>query len=165
MTFLPRAAGPGPGARRRQARRLGGGAFATAYGVAPDARAAHAFPRRDFVRAAPLYGRVGGFAHLATLVARLKASRPGALLLDGGDTWQGSATSLWTRGQDMIDAQKQLGVDVMTGHWEFAYGQARVKEVVDRDFKGSIEFVAQNIAAVSERRACGHSAAPPPFSS
>ena len=60
----------------------------------------------------------------------LKAHRgPGALLLDGGDTWQGSATSLWTQGQDMIDAQKRLGVDVMTGHWEFTYGADRVKEV------------------------------------
>ena len=55
-----------------------------------------------------------GFAHLATLVKRLKSSRPGALLLDGGDTWQGSGPSLWTKGQDMIDAQKLLGVDIMT---------------------------------------------------
>ena len=88
---------------------------------------------------------MGGFAHLATLVNRLRASRPGALLLDGGDTWQGSATSLWTRGQDMIDAQKLLGVDVMTGHWEFTYGAQRVKEVVERDFAGRIDFVAQNV--------------------
>ena len=89
---------------------------------------------------------MGGFAHLATLVAKLKSTRPGALLLDGGDTWQGSATSLWTRGQDMIDAQKLLGVDVMTGHWEFTYGAERVKEVVAKDFAGRIDFVAQNIA-------------------
>ena len=59
---------------------------------------------------------------------KLRASRPGALLLDGGDTWQGSATALWTKGQDMIDAQKALGVDVMTGHWEFTLGAERVKE-------------------------------------
>ena len=89
---------------------------------------------------------MGGFAHLATLVKRLKASRPGALLLDGGDTWQGSATALWTKGQDMVDACKLLGVDVMTGHWEFTYGQERVKQVVEQDFKGTIEFVAQNVA-------------------
>lgn len=125
---------------------LVGEAFLKFYGIAPGTREAHAFTHLDFVRAAQAYGRLGGFAHLATLVARLKASRPGALLLDGGDTWQGSATSLWTRGQDMIDAQKQLGVDIMTGHWEFTYGQARVKEVVDGDFKGAIEFLAQNIA-------------------
>ena len=60
---------------------------------------AHAFTYLDFERAARRYGKVGGFAHLATLVKRLRASRPGALLLDGGDTWQGSATSLWTRGR------------------------------------------------------------------
>ena len=76
---------------------------------------------------------------------QLKASRPGALLLDGGDTWQGSATSLWTNAQDMVDACKALGVDVMTGHWEFTYGMDRVKEIVDKDFKGSVDFVAQNV--------------------
>ena len=95
--------------------------------------------------AARRYGKVGGFAHLATLVKRLKASRPGALLLDGGDTWQGSATALWTNGQDMVDAAKLLGVDVMTGHWEFTYGMERVKEIVEKDFKGRIDFVAQNV--------------------
>ena len=87
--------------------------------------------------AARAYGRLGGFAHLATLVKKLKATRPGALLLDGGDTWQGSATALWTRGQDMVDAQKLLGVDVMTGHWEFTFGAERVKEIVDHDFAGT----------------------------
>jgi sulfur-oxidizing protein SoxB len=75
----------------------------------------------------------------------MKASRPGALLLDGGDTWQGSATSLWTNAQDMVDACKALTVDVMTGHWEFTYGMKRVKEIVDKDFKGSVDFVAQNV--------------------
>jgi 2',3'-cyclic-nucleotide 2'-phosphodiesterase (5'-nucleotidase family) len=71
---------------------------------------------------------VGGFAHLATLVKQLKASRPHALLLDGGDTWQGSATSLWTNGQDMVDACKLLGVNMMTPHWEFTFGAKRVQE-------------------------------------
>ncbi len=106
---------------------------------------AHAFTHLDFARAAKLYGKTGGFAHLATLVKKLRAERPGALLLDGGDTWQGSATALWTRGQDMIDACKLLGVDVMTGHWEFTLGAKRVEEVVANDFKGKIDFVAQNI--------------------
>lgn len=125
---------------------LVGEAFLKAYGIAPGSREAHAFTYLDFVRAARAYGRLGGFAHLATLVKRLRATRPGALLLDGGDTWQGSGVSLWTRGQDMVDAQKLLGVDIMTGHWEFTYGQERVKQVVDKDFKGSIEFIAQNVA-------------------
>ena len=106
---------------------------------------AHAFTNLDFEEAARTYGRVGGFAHLATLVKRLRATRPHALLLDGGDTWQGSATALWTKGQDMIDAGKLLGVDVMTGHWEFTYGAKRVQEVVEKDYKGRIAFLAQNV--------------------
>jgi len=123
-----------------------GEAFLEAYGMAPGSREAYAYTYLDFAQAARTYGKLGGFAHLATLVKRLRASRPDALLLDGGDTWQGSAVSLWTRGADMIEAQKALGVDVMTGHWEFTYGAARVKEVVDHDFEGRIEFLAQNIA-------------------
>jgi S-sulfosulfanyl-L-cysteine sulfohydrolase len=115
------------------------------FGIAPGTRDAHAFTYLDFTKAAQAFGQVGGFAHLATLVKMLKASRPGALLLDGGDTWQGSATSLWTRGQDMVDAQKLLGVDVATGHWEFTYGADRVKEIVEKDFAGKIDFVAQNV--------------------
>ena len=120
--------------------------FLEAYGLKPGSREAHAYTYLDFERLARVYGKMGGFAHIATLVKRLKASRPGALLLDGGDTWQGSATALWTKGQDMIGAQKLLGVEIMTGHWEFTYGEERVKHVVDNDFKGRIDFLAQNIA-------------------
>ena len=116
-----------------------------AAGVRPGTALAHAYTYLDFERAARRYGRVGGFAHLATLIKRMRASRPGALLLDGGDTWQGSATSLWTNAQDMVDACKLLGVDVMTGHWEFTYGMQRVKSLVDGDLKGHIDFVAQNV--------------------
>ena len=135
----------GVGAMQGRLPHLVGDKLLAAAGVAPGSRAAHALTGLDFEAAARRYGKVGGFAHLATLVKRLRASRPGALLLDGGDTWQGSATSLWTRGQDMVDAAKLLGVDVMTGHWEFTYGMARVKEVVENDFKGRIEFLAQNV--------------------
>jgi S-sulfosulfanyl-L-cysteine sulfohydrolase len=113
--------------------------------VRPGTAEAHALTYLDFERAARRYGKVGGFAHLATLVKRMKASRPGALLLDGGDTWQGSATSLWTNGQDMVDAAKLLGVDVMTGHWEFTLGMERVKEIIDKDFAGKVDFIAQNV--------------------
>ena len=116
-----------------------------AAGVKPNTPQAHAFTSLDFERAAGTYGKVGGFAHLATLVKRMKASRPGALLLDGGDTWQGSATALWTKGQDMVDACLALGVDVMTAHWEMTLGDKRVQEIVDKDFKGKVDFVAQNI--------------------
>ena len=107
--------------------------------------AAHALTYLDFEQAARRYGKVGGFAHLATLVKRMRASRPGSLLLDGGDTWQGSATALWTKGQDMVDAAKLLGVDVMTGHWEFTLGMERVKEIVEKDFQGKVDFIAQNV--------------------
>ncbi len=116
-----------------------------AFGIAPGTPAAHAFTFLDFTEASRTYGRVGGFAHLATLIARVRASRPNALLLDGGDTWQGSATALWTRGQDMVDACKLLGVDLMSAHWEFTLGAARVQEIIERDLKGHIGFLAQNV--------------------
>jgi sulfur-oxidizing protein SoxB len=87
------------------------------FGFKPGSRQAYAFSHLDFCAAAQAYGKVGGFAHLASLVKRLKTSRPNALLLDGGDSWQGSATALWTAGQDMVEASLALGVDVMTGHW------------------------------------------------
>ena len=114
-------------------------------GIRPGSAQAYGMTYLNFETAARRFGKVGGFAHLASLVKRLKASRPGALLLDGGDTWQGSATSLWTQGQDMVDACKLLGVDVMTGHWEFTYGMDRVKEIVDKELAGHIDFVAQNV--------------------
>ena len=121
-----------------------GKAFAARHGLAPGSAAAHAFTSVDFERAARRYGKVGGYAHLATLVQRLRASRPSALLLDGGDTWQGSATALWTEGADMIGAQKLLGVDLMTAHWEFTYGSKRMRQAVDGEL-APMEFLAQNV--------------------
>ncbi len=135
----------GVGSMQGQVPHLVGDALLQHAGVRPGSALAHGYSVVDFEQAARRYGRVGGFAHLATLVKQLKASRPGALLLDGGDTWQGSATALWTHAQDMVDAAKLLGVDVMTGHWEFTYGMQRVKEIVEKDFAGRIEFLAQNI--------------------
>jgi S-sulfosulfanyl-L-cysteine sulfohydrolase len=124
---------------------LVGEALLKRFGIAPGSREAYAFTHLDFTAAACRYGKLGGFAHLATLVKKLRAERKASVLLDGGDTWQGSATSLWTRGQDMIEAQKLLGVEVTTGHWEFTYGEERVKEVLAKDFAGRIEFLAQNV--------------------
>lgn len=115
------------------------------FKLKPGSAQAHAFSYLDFSQAAKTYGKVGGFAHMATLVKQLKASRPHALLLDGGDTWQGSATSLWTNGQDMVDACKLLGVNMMTSHWEHTFGAKRVQEIVEKDLKGNMEFLAQNI--------------------
>ncbi|HVF65774.1 MAG TPA: thiosulfohydrolase SoxB [Casimicrobiaceae bacterium] len=124
---------------------LVGEALLKHFGIAPGTRSAHAFTYLDFAAAAQAFGPTGGYAHLATLVKMVRATRPNALLLDGGDSWQGSGTSLWTKGADMIEAAKLLGVDVMTGHWEFTYGAERVKEAVDKELKGRIDFVAQNV--------------------
>jgi len=145
MRFREPSVNLGVGDARGKPPHVVGEALLRQFGIAPGTRDAHAFTHLDFERAARAYGAMGGFAHLATLIKRLRGERKGALLLDGGDTWQGSATSLWTRGQDMVDAAKLLGVDVMTGHWEFTYGAARVREVVDRDFAGRIDFIAQNV--------------------
>jgi sulfur-oxidizing protein SoxB len=123
---------------------LVGEALLRHFGIAAGGAAAHAFTYLDFERAARRYGKIGGYAHLATLVRRLRASRPHALLLDGGDTWQGSATALWTEGADMIGAQKLLGVDLMTAHWEFTYGARRVQAAVAKEL-APIEFLAQNV--------------------
>ncbi len=135
----------GIGAMQGQPPHLVGEHLLKRMGIRPGTALAHGYTYLDFDRAARRYGKVGGFAHLSTLVKQLKSQRPGALLLDGGDTWQGSATSLWTGAQDMVDACNLLGVDVMTGHWEFTYGMERVKEIIDKDFEGKVDFVAQNV--------------------
>ena len=123
---------------------LVGEALLEHFRIAAGSPLAHACTHLDFAAAARRYGRIGGFAHLATLVKRLRADRPGALLLDGGDAWQGSATSYWTQGADMIGAQKRLGVDFTTGHWEFTYGAARVQQAVEKEL-APIDFLAQNV--------------------
>ena len=116
------------------------------FGIPANSPEAYAFSYLNFAEAAQKYGRVGGFAHLKTLVDQLRAERPGTLLLDGGDTWQGSATSLWTNAQDMVDAQIKLGVDIMTAHWEFTYGAERVQEIIENDLANAgLDFVAQNV--------------------
>ena len=122
-----------------------GDQFLNQFGFTPGSQEAYAFTYLNFEEAAQKYGKVGGFAHLATLVKKIRDQRPGSLLLDGGDTWQGSATALWTKGQDMVDACKLLGVDIMTGHWEFTYGIDRVHEIINNELKDDIEFIAQNV--------------------
>jgi sulfur-oxidizing protein SoxB len=122
-----------------------GEALLKQYGIPKGTPLAHAYTYLDFEKAARTFGKVGGFAHMATLVKMMRASRPHAFLLDGGDTWQGSATALWSKGQDMVDATKLLGVDMMAPHWEFTYGADRVMEIVKKDLAGKIEFLAQNV--------------------
>ncbi len=114
------------------------------FKIAPGSDLAHAFTSLDFTEAANKYGKVGGFSYLKTLVDRLRDGFGSnkTLLLDGGDTWQGSGTALWTRGKDMVEACNLLGVDVMTGHWEFTYRDSEVLENIAA-FKG--DFVAQNV--------------------
>ncbi len=123
--------------------------FLEHFGIPRGTREAYAYTCLDFESAAHKYGKVGGFAHLATLVKRIRASRPNSLLFDGGDTWQGSATSLWTQGQDMIGACRLLGVDMMTGHWEFTYGTDRVRQIIDTQLD-PIEFLAQNVVLTED---------------
>jgi sulfur-oxidizing protein SoxB len=126
-----------------------GDAMLKHFNIKPGSIEAHAFTYLNFDDGANKYGKIGGFAHLSTLINQLRDARgPGnSLLLDGGDTWQGSGTSYYTRGKDMVGACNRLGVDVMTGHWEFTYLD---KEVISNinDFKG--DFVAQNVGVNEE---------------
>jgi sulfur-oxidizing protein SoxB len=139
----------GVGDERGKPPYLTGSDFLRAYHIAPGTAAAYAFSAVDFAALAARYGRMGGYAHLATLVGRVRAERAGkTILLDGGDALQGSATSLWSRGEDMLRATNQLGVEVFTAHWEFTYGIDRVRELCgDRERAGLLrgEFVAQNV--------------------
>lgn len=123
---------------------LVGEALLKHFGVRSGGIEAHAYTFLDFEEGARKYGKVGGFAHLATLVKRLRQGfgPDKTLLLDGGDTWQGSGTAYWTRGKDMVGACNLLGVDVMTGHWEFTYRDEEVLKNVG-EFKG--EYVCQNV--------------------
>jgi sulfur-oxidizing protein SoxB len=127
--------------------------FLKAYGFKRGSVEAYAYTFLDFPKLANQYGKMGGYAHLATLVKQIRAERQGrTLLLDGGDTLQGSATSLWSRGFDMLEATNQLGVEVFTAHWEFTYGIDRVREFFgDREKRGLFrgDFVAQNVADIS----------------
>ncbi|KOR30804.1 5'-nucleotidase, partial [Achromatium sp. WMS2] len=119
------------------------------FNIQPNTKEAYAFSYLDFAKAATVYGTVGGFAHLKTLIEQMRTEAgPGnSLLLDGGDTWQGSGTAYWTRGQDMVQACNLLGVDIMTGHWEFTYNDTEVIRNI-QNFKG--EFVAHNIQVRDE---------------
>src|SRR2546428_4252711 len=140
----------GVGAERGRPPFLTGAELLRAYHVAPGSVEAYASTFLAFPALAARYGRMGGYAHLATLVKRIRSERAGrTLLLDGGDTLLGSATALWSRGEDMVRVSNQLGVEVFTPHWEFVHGIERVKELFgDRESKGLFagDFIAHNVA-------------------
>ena len=126
-----------------------GEAFLKHFGVSPQSAEAYAFTYNDFPKLADQYGKVGGFAYMKSLIDRLRQEYGSdrTLLLDGGDSWQGSATALWTNGMEMVQANNLLGVDIATGHWEFTYEPAIFQQNL-KEFSG--EFIAQNIFLTEE---------------
>jgi sulfur-oxidizing protein SoxB len=119
-------------------------------GVRPGSAEAHAFTYNNFEELAAKYGKTGGFGQLRTVLDSLRDSAGGqqnTLTVDGGDTWQGSGTSLWTRGADMVEACNLLGVDVMVGHWEFTYKEAETLKNINF-FKG--DFLGQNVRILED---------------
>jgi sulfur-oxidizing protein SoxB len=119
-------------------------------GVKPGSPEAYAFTYNNFEDLAAKYGKTGGFGQIKTVLDSLRDSAGGVgntLTLDGGDTWQGSGTSLWTRGADMVEACNILGVDVMVGHWEFTYKEAEVLKNIGF-FKG--DFLGQNVRIMED---------------
>jgi sulfur-oxidizing protein SoxB len=128
---------------------LVGRAFLERFGIQPGSRSAHAFTFLDFEASARRYGRLGGFAHLKTLVDRLRSDGRGgrAVLIDGGDLWQGTGLANAMKGADMVEASNLLGTEAMTGHWEFTYGEELLRANIAK-FKG--EFLAQNVYLTEE---------------
>lgn len=124
---------------------LVGNKLLEAMNLKPDTPESYAYTYLDFENAAAKYGRMGGFPQMKTLLDRLRkqaGGRQNTVTLDGGDLWQGSGTSLWTRGVDMVEASNILGIDVMVGHWEFTYKENEVLSNVAL-FKG--DFIGQNV--------------------
>jgi len=123
--------------------------FLKHYGIKANSRAAFAMTCVNYVENAHRFHRIGGFAHIKTLTDHLRNSfgKDKTLFLDGGDTWQGSATSLYTRGKDMVEAINLLGVDVCTGHWEFTYKE---KEILENIKALKADFIAQNVFVKEE---------------
>jgi sulfur-oxidizing protein SoxB len=139
----------GIGAMQGKPPHLVGRAFLDRFGIRADSAEAHAFTFLDFEKSAARFGKLGGFAHLKTLIDRLRndvgAGR--SLLLDGGDLWQGTGLANTMQGADMVEAANLLGIEAMTGHWEFTYGEQVLRSNLAR-FKG--EFLAQNVFLTEE---------------
>src|SRR6185436_11879046 len=123
----------GVGDVAREPPHLTGTDFLKRFGIAPKSAQAYALTPVDFAALAKSYGRIGGLDRMATVVKTVRAERgtDRVLFLDGGDTWQGSLVANRTKAQAIVDCVKLLKPDAMTGHWEFTYGEQRVKEIVD----------------------------------
>jgi len=139
----------GIGAMTGQPPHLVAKAFLDRFGIAADSAEAYAFTSLDFEKSAPRFGRLGGFAHLKTLIDKLRSDvgDTRVLLLDGGDLWQGTGQANEAHGADMVEAANLLGIEAMTGHWEFTYGEAALRDNLAR-FRG--EFLAQNVFLTEE---------------
>jgi sulfur-oxidizing protein SoxB len=139
----------GIGAMSGKPPHLVGRAFLNRFDIRPDSADAYAFTFLDFEKSARRFGKLGGFAHLKTLIDRLRgeAGSGRSLLLDGGDLWQGTGLANTMQGADMVEAANLLGIEAMTGHWEFTYGEQTLRRNLER-FKG--EFLAQNVYLTEE---------------
>lgn len=144
----------GMGSNKGRVPHLVGTKFLDHFGIAADSRRSHAYTYLNYTEACKEFGRMGGFAHLKTLIDQLRdQAGPGnSLLLDGGDLWQGSGTAYWTQGADMVEASNRLGVDMLTGHWEFTYPEAQIRKNIN-EFKG--DFLAQNVFLSDEAQFMG----------
>ncbi|WP_298255158.1 thiosulfohydrolase SoxB [Bradyrhizobium sp.] len=139
----------GIGAMAGQPPHLVGHAFLDRFGIKAESADAYAFTSLEFEKSAARFGKLGGFAHLKTLIDRLRneAGPRNSMLLDGGDSWQGTGLANTLRGADMVEATNLLGVEALTGHWEFTYGEETLRNNLAR-FKG--EFLAQNVFLTDE---------------
>ncbi len=121
----------GVGENKGQVPHITGADFRRLYGIEKNSWPSYALSYEDFASLAKGYGRIGGIDRVATVVKAMRADRPDALLLDGGDTWHGSYTCYHTQGQDMVNAMNALQPDAMTFHWEFTLGSERMNEIID----------------------------------
>ena len=121
----------GVGSNKGKVPHITGADFRKFYGIEQNSWSSYALSYEDFTSLAKEYGRVGGLDRIATVVKAMRADRPDALLLDGGDTWHGSYTCYHTQGQDMVNAMNALKPDAMTFHWEFTLGSERVNEIIE----------------------------------
>ena len=121
-----------------------GDSFEKYYGIETGSLDQYFDTHNNFETLAEKFGKMGGIAHMKPIIDHVKKERgaENVLLLDSGDTWQGTAVALKTEGEAIVDAQNYLGVDVMVGHWEFTYGKERVMELIGK-LKG--EFISQNV--------------------